>query len=502
MSAATTTTTGTPAAGWYPDPHGTEDLRWWDGSAWTTHTTSPPDPEPEPEPVARMDADDDVLGRGDAEPITFSWSDPTDLFEVTVSEAPEPSVEPEPTSSMALLSSFDWFSQPTPKPTEPAAAEPSFDWYSPEPEAEQVAEPEVEAGPELVTEDEPVAFVEPELELVVEPEPDLVIEPEPELVVEDEPVAFVEPVVEPEAEQVAEPEAEQVAEPVVEQEPELVVEPEPDLVIEPEPEPELVAAPMVEPEPELVTEDEPEAELHAEPEVEEPVPFVFRARALRLDREVFEAVAPALYESPRATIASPIAVRVEVPVSVAAIEVEEPEAQVDAEPATSKVDIADLREWRPRRRFALAGTGAIAALAATAAIATNMLAGNDTPSAKAGAGKPAALTASERTCMKEWNTTAGGGAAQLRVTLGQFEGALAKVGPVKPLPGTVMAADSCALTVYDPGTDTHATFLAGVKDTVGYQDATSYPRASTYGWPKTAREANVSITADGTIRSY
>lgn len=35
-----TTTAATHAAAWYPDPHGAGQ-RWWDGTAWTHHTTAP-----------------------------------------------------------------------------------------------------------------------------------------------------------------------------------------------------------------------------------------------------------------------------------------------------------------------------------------------------------------------------------------------------------------------------------------------------------------------------
>ncbi|WP_420174723.1 DUF2510 domain-containing protein [Luteococcus sp. OSA5] len=30
-----------PVAGWYPDPLGAAPLRWWDGSAWSGHVTTP-----------------------------------------------------------------------------------------------------------------------------------------------------------------------------------------------------------------------------------------------------------------------------------------------------------------------------------------------------------------------------------------------------------------------------------------------------------------------------
>ncbi|MGH9262380.1 MAG: DUF2510 domain-containing protein, partial [Acidimicrobiales bacterium] len=30
--------------GWYADPNGGHDLRWWDGTAWSEHTSPPPVP--------------------------------------------------------------------------------------------------------------------------------------------------------------------------------------------------------------------------------------------------------------------------------------------------------------------------------------------------------------------------------------------------------------------------------------------------------------------------
>src|ERR1700712_2357351 len=41
---------GSVPAGWYSDPAGTTDLRWWDGLRWTTQLQAPPAPV-EPAPV-------------------------------------------------------------------------------------------------------------------------------------------------------------------------------------------------------------------------------------------------------------------------------------------------------------------------------------------------------------------------------------------------------------------------------------------------------------------
>ena len=41
-----------PPPGWFPDPSGQPQLRWWDGAAWTSHTAAPSAPVPSPVRVA------------------------------------------------------------------------------------------------------------------------------------------------------------------------------------------------------------------------------------------------------------------------------------------------------------------------------------------------------------------------------------------------------------------------------------------------------------------
>lgn len=43
-----------PQPGWYPDPAGSDGVRWWDGVAWTEHLALP-DPEPEEAEVVYLD---------------------------------------------------------------------------------------------------------------------------------------------------------------------------------------------------------------------------------------------------------------------------------------------------------------------------------------------------------------------------------------------------------------------------------------------------------------
>ena len=49
----TNTSGPTTPAGWYPDPAGSENLRWWDGATWTAHMAPRPTPTPTPTPVVQ-----------------------------------------------------------------------------------------------------------------------------------------------------------------------------------------------------------------------------------------------------------------------------------------------------------------------------------------------------------------------------------------------------------------------------------------------------------------
>lgn len=239
---------------------------------------------------------------------------------------------------------------------------------------------------------------------------------------------------------------------------------------------------LLEVDPEFVRPD-PEPREDPEPECEV---VVLAARIV---------VSPPVYASPLRLIKSPQAPRVLAAPSAPPAPAPAPAVPTEIEPWR--------RTRRPGRR-ALVGTAAVVVAAAGAAGATNLMRGGDPASSGARSTPrpaPFAGAIADKACLKEWNTTTSGDAAQLRVTLGQFTGALARVRRVSPLPGTLMQPSSCGLTVYDPATDAHAVFVAGVKDQIGYLDVTAYPRASQYGWPATGSQANVIIGADGSLRA-
>jgi hypothetical protein len=50
----TSTGGSTTPAGWYTDPGGSGQLRWWDGTAWSAHLAPQPTPAPTPTPVVPL----------------------------------------------------------------------------------------------------------------------------------------------------------------------------------------------------------------------------------------------------------------------------------------------------------------------------------------------------------------------------------------------------------------------------------------------------------------
>lgn len=58
--------------GWYADPHGGPDLRWWDGSTWTEHTSPPVGAAPSP-----TSGDQWAAPVGAPAPVHEQWGAPT-----------------------------------------------------------------------------------------------------------------------------------------------------------------------------------------------------------------------------------------------------------------------------------------------------------------------------------------------------------------------------------------------------------------------------------------
>jgi hypothetical protein len=175
---------------------------------------------------------------------------------------------------------------------------------------------------------------------------------------------------------------------------------------------------------------------------------------------------------------------------------EPPPTVTATEPSPTATD--DAAAPAKRRRPAVKAAAVVAAAAVGAGGAWFAPVGGH--HAAPTAAKTPALTAAERACVGAWNTSTAEDAADLRVTLGQFAGAAARVSRVKPLPGTLMQANACALAVYDRKNSTQAMFVNGVQGHDGWLDITAYPRAATYGWPATAADGNVVVRTDGTLR--
>ena len=236
------------------------------------------------------------------------------------------------------------------------------------------------------------------------------------------------------------------------------------------------AAPEPEPEPESQPEPEPDAEpiplREPEPEPEPDLPPAAEAPALSREERL-----AAMREERLAA------------------------ARRDYEATRKERDREERLERRRERRIPrpLIYGAAVLAVAGVAAGTTLALTSEDDPEQAA---RPASMAPSpDPDCLRLWNTTDTAEAADLRVTVGQFSDAYARVSRVDPLPGTVMQPNSCAVTLYQPDTDTHLIALAGVQDEVGYIDATTYPRAAQLGWPRSANEANVQVQPDGTLRA-
>jgi hypothetical protein len=86
MSTTDTTAAATPPAGWYPDPTGRHERRWWDGEGWTHEVADPAAPGEEGEVL-------DAVGPAGADPLAST--EPA-ADEAETETDPPGDVEPEP----------------------------------------------------------------------------------------------------------------------------------------------------------------------------------------------------------------------------------------------------------------------------------------------------------------------------------------------------------------------------------------------------------------------
>lgn len=98
---------GRVPAGWYPDPLGLPQLRWWDNHSWTEHVSDARQPMmPTPAAVPTMFADDEAqTRRGRRSTESAPASDETPIAQPTAAVlrqlAPPSTAEPEPAAAQA-----------------------------------------------------------------------------------------------------------------------------------------------------------------------------------------------------------------------------------------------------------------------------------------------------------------------------------------------------------------------------------------------------------------
>ncbi len=120
----TDTTGALPPAGWYPDPYGSPQERWWDGTGWTQHMNTaapaaPVQPATPAEPVAPEQpvyAQPEPVAYTEPEPIAYAQPEPAAY---TPPVLDEPQAPADPFAGFVSPASF-----PTPAVAEPAYPEP------------------------------------------------------------------------------------------------------------------------------------------------------------------------------------------------------------------------------------------------------------------------------------------------------------------------------------------------------------------------------------------
>lgn len=104
----------TTPAGWYPDPYGSPQLRWWDGSQWTdaTHPLEGQEAPPPPQPAEQETLEGTPVPAATAATAQFAPPPPTPQW-----GAPPPSGQPQPWGATSQLP-LPQFGAP-PKPSSP-----------------------------------------------------------------------------------------------------------------------------------------------------------------------------------------------------------------------------------------------------------------------------------------------------------------------------------------------------------------------------------------------
>lgn len=102
-----------PQPGWYPDPSGSANLRWWDGAQWTEHTNQDaPAPAATPGPGGRAGPSGSALQASNTSPVVLLDAPYQHAFDTAVRVLPHlkmkvKAVDPA-TGTITASTGFSW----------------------------------------------------------------------------------------------------------------------------------------------------------------------------------------------------------------------------------------------------------------------------------------------------------------------------------------------------------------------------------------------------------